>query len=483
MSLPVMRRGRAGAPHRRLALPQALIAVVAAAVTGATAAVLGPLVVVLPLALGVLWLAAKWPASLFALFLYLGVFKAEPVVQGSPVDATAITAIVLVVACGYRWLSEGAARVPPLLLGLLLALGLWMSLSLLWTPAPGYGLRKVAFFLTLTSLATLAPFFLIRTVTDLRAFLLSVVALALLSGGLVVFLGGAPATEGRLTFGESGDTISSARLLCAGALVLIFLQARSVAARVRLRSAGTALVLLALGTGTRGAAIPFLAAALLTQLSQSRRRGKAMLAAAAGMLCLVLAVLTLPLPTLAVERISDVFDDPLAALSEDTRRSFYTEAVGLIAEHPLRGIGIGGFSTLSYRLSDQTAVYPHNIFLEFASELGVLAAALVLAAFLPLLWRTLEAARSSMSDYGGMLVAVAGLFAFSLLTAQFSADINNNRALWGFLGLSWLLIRQPLAAEAGEKSPGGRPLSSSDAEAKLRPPGQATPRGLPTAAS
>lgn len=481
MSLPVMVRGRAAAPHRRLSLRQALIAVVAAAVTGATAAMLGPLVLVLPLALGILWLAARWPASLFALFLYLGVFKAEPFVQGAPVDATAIIAIVLVVACGYRWLSEGTVRVPPLLLGLLSALGLWMSLSLLWTPAPAYGLQKVGLFLTLTSLATFAPFFLVRTVTDLRAFLLSVVALALLSGGIVVF-GGAPATEGRLTFGESGDTISSARLLCAGALVLIFLQARTVAARVRLRSAATALVLLALGTGTRGAAIPFLAAALLTQLSQSRRRGEAMLAAAAGMLCLALVVLTLPLPTVAVERISDVFDDPLAALSEDTRRSFYTEAVGLIAEHPLRGAGIGGFSTLSYRLSDPAAVYPHNIFLEFASELGALATALVLVAFLALLWRMIRTVRSSMSDYGGMLVAVAGLLAFSLLAAQFSADINGNRALWGFLGLSWLLIRQPLAAEAGEKSTGGRPLSSSDAEAKLRPPRHATSRGLPTAA-
>ena len=95
-------------------------------------------------------------------------------------------------------------------------IGLMLVISLSWTPSPDYGSDKAARFLTLTVLATVAPFFLIDGERDVRRFLAWLVAVAVVAGAITLV--NPPAEGGRLTIGSAGAT--NAALFAAHILAL-----------------------------------------------------------------------------------------------------------------------------------------------------------------------------------------------------------------------------------------------------------------------
>ena len=74
-------------------------------------------------------------------------------------------------------------------------------------------------FATLTTLAALAPFFLVEDERDLRRLLAWTLAIA--GFAAVLTLANPPATADRLTIGMEGNTIGVSQLLCTGALILL----------------------------------------------------------------------------------------------------------------------------------------------------------------------------------------------------------------------------------------------------------------------
>jgi O-antigen ligase len=99
--------------------------------------------------------------------------------------------------------------------------------------------------------------------------------------------------------------------------------------------------------------------------------------------------------------------------------------------HTLVGVGTGGYASLS----STGANYPHNIFLEVGSELGVLGllalAAFVISVVVRLL--RLVAAGGENAGWSGLLLT---LFVFSLVNAQFSGDVPYNSGLWLWGGVA-----------------------------------------------
>ncbi len=90
-------------------------------------------------------------------------FKSLSVIAALPFDPTLALSALLAAVCGYRILA-GRARVPPPYTFILpmLFLAVALVIGLLWTPEPAYGQQKVIKFVTVTSLAAFAPFFMIE---------------------------------------------------------------------------------------------------------------------------------------------------------------------------------------------------------------------------------------------------------------------------------------------------------------------------------
>jgi O-antigen ligase len=137
---------------------------------------------------------------------------------------------------------------------------------------------------------------------------------------------------------------------------------------------------------------------------------------------------------------------PVTALQEDPRYTSFGQAVDLIEEHPLLGVGAGGFQSVG-RLADPPEDYPHNMFLEVWSELG-LAAFLVLAASVMAVLASLWAVVWRLPPGGPfqLLYVFNAIFLLSLFTAQLSGDLIQNRTYWGAFGLAWLIVRSDLPA-------------------------------------
>ncbi|MFI9452710.1 O-antigen ligase family protein [Amycolatopsis sp. NPDC052450] len=142
----------------------------------------------------------------------------------------------------------------------------------------------------------------------------------------------------------------------------------------------TALVAGATATFSRGGALG-LAAAIgwLTLRRVLSWRVLAASAAAAGVLC-VAAV------SLAGPRIERAFQEKtyIAASNVDTRELRWQAAARMVAEHPVLGVGPGGFreeyaaESRNAELDEQTPV-AHNMYLEVAAELGLPGFALFVA--------------------------------------------------------------------------------------------------------
>jgi len=398
----------------------------------------------IPLGLLIVAFFLREPLALFALYLEIGLFKQEAVVKSLPADATLALGLLLAVVCGMR-LVTGRVRTTPYLFALTIAVvALSLVASLGWTSAPSYGSQKTTTYLTVTMLAIGAPFFLFERWEDLRRFFTWMVVVAVPVA--VLALSHPSRDTGRL----AGDnTIGTSRLLCTAALILVLgALGRS---RLRLPAAALAagLIAIAAAVGSRGPILSFalaLAVTLTAWLLRVPRKVAPVLAIAAVSVAIVPFV---SLPASSSQRLSQVANDPVGAFRQDDRYFLVQQAFQLIDRHPIRGAGAGAFSTVN-----ATAKWPHNMFLELWSELGIAALLVVAAAVIGglvglfrLAWRLPADGREQELVY--MLIAV---FVFYLLAVQVSGNINDNRDFWGVLAIVSLVI----AGRIGSSEPAKR---------------------------
>jgi O-antigen ligase len=417
---------------------EAVGAVGAIAVAGVAAVAVGPKAIAIPFALLVLAFFLREPLALLALYLDIGLFKEEAVVKSLPVDATLALGILVAVVCGIR-LVTGRVRAVPYGFALTIAIvSLSLAASLAWTTASGYGSAKVTTFLTVTMLAIGAPFFFFERWDDLRRFFMWTVIVAVPVAILAV---AHPAREsGRL----AGDnTIGTSRLLCMGALILLLGALGGTRRRLPAAALAVAFVAVAAAVGSRGPVLSFALAMAVTLtawlLRTPRKVAPVLVVAALG----VAVVPFVSLPATSSQRISEAARDPIAAFRQDDRSFLIPEALQLIDRHPIRGAGVGAFSTV-----DPAAKWPHNLFVELWSELGLaamlavaVASGAALVGLFRLAWLAAEQPRRTHLAY--ILLAV---FLFNLMAVQVSGNINDNRDFWGMLALASLVVAGGLDA-------------------------------------
>jgi O-antigen ligase len=424
---------RALAPRRlSLGRPEIALVIAVPAVAAAATVAVGPIALAIPVLLAFVAFCLREPTALLALYLEIGLFKAQPVVSSLPVDATLALGLLVALVCGVRLVTGRVNTIPYGFALTIAVVSLTLVASLFWTTARGYGTEKTTTYLTVTMLAIGAPFFIFERWEDLRRFFMWTVVIAVPVAVLALTH---PSTDtGRL----AGDnTIGTSRLLCVASLVLLLGALGRTQRRLPSVALAATFIAVAAAVGSRGPIVSFalaLAVTLTAWLLRVPRKAAPVLAIAAVCVAVVPFV---SLPATSSERISQAARDPLAAFREDDRSFLVKQALQIVDEHPIRGGGVGAFSTVN-----PSAKWPHNMFLELWAELGLLALVVVavasgaaLVGLFRLAW--LAPQYAIRQDLVYILLAV---FTFNLMAVQVSGNINDNRDFWGVLAIASLVV-------------------------------------------
>jgi O-antigen ligase len=375
-----------------------------------------------------------------ALFAYAGQIKMSPLLSWVPVDLTLLMGLVVAIAVIISRIQVGPTKgvlAVPLTLLAVLQLGVVLS------PLVGYSLTKVTTLWTFTTLAILAPFYLIRTEFHRQLFLRTLVVIGV-AVAIVTFLRPASdSTFSNVEVFEGSNTIGTARMTATGVVIcLIFLLGPRLSPwrRLTLALISVVLVTTALGAGSRG---PFIAlalgvfAALVTAPAFKRIRGRALVAA----VILGSAAITFESNSGSdgVRRVMDFIGGEQNG-SSMTREFFWTKSINYISASP-GGIGWGDFANLRgiaiYAGADGVQ-YAHNLILESFVEGGWVVGIAVLC------YLTVSMVRARRLAVTPTAAAMYALLVFALFNAMVSGDINDSRLLWMLLSCTWLLNSPPV---------------------------------------
>jgi O-antigen ligase len=305
-----------------------------------------------------------------------------------------------------------------------------------------YGSTKLQLYIADNVVFLVGAVFVGATRQNLRTFL--IVTLAVVAAGAFLLLGELArgtaqqvygGASGRFAINAQQGAINLGRASSNGALIAIFLIIAS--RRLSLRLVGIALLpilLVALvAAGSRGPTVAFmvglLALVALTAASGRARRQLLLVAAAMVAAGVVIPVLV---PGSAIGRSLSTIVGSANGLSSNGRSALWSEAFTAFSQHPLFGIGTGGFGAI-----DPVELYPHNLLLETGAELGVLGVLTVGVMILSMLrrlsalWRQVDGAQRLE------VTVVISLFVSALVNSMFSGGIQDNADiwLWGGLGI------------------------------------------------
>lgn len=364
----------------------------------------------------------------------MGQIKGHPLLAWIPVDLTVVVAALVVLCVIASRMADGPARrtfAAPLVVWALFLPA--VSLTVTWD---AYAQTKIITLFTVTLALAIAPFHLMRFDDQRRRFMVTSVVVALLALSDAVFFS-EPVVAGRLEF-EGANTIGSARVAMAGALILILVAVGpGTRARWRLPAAalGVGAAVAALMTGSRGpvvaAGIALVATALVVP-GLRRYRGRMIL----GLAALVGIAVWLARSSDGFERILLLLDEN--GTSQNSRLDLLELSGSLIGGEPL-GTGWGTFSALNGFFR-----YPHNLLAEIGVEAGVFVLAVVI---IGLLATVIRAARLATTPVTMMIFA---LLIFALFNAMVSGDINASRLMVVMVFTVWAMpakVIRPVSAE------------------------------------
>lgn len=368
------------------------------------------------------------PQLLLALYLVAGGLKEAPWLSGVPGDLTLLTAAGLIAALTVRAFRSDGIRPFPQATIFVAALAGLVVLSVLWSPAPDLGLEKALRFETLTMLAFVAPFVLVRTRGDLYRLVV-----LLLGVSLLVALTAVPGADPNqpLTVAGGDSEIELALYASTGLVASVGYLMLVGRSPLRFLWAIPALYLAAtvISAGSRGVLVGSVVAVLtigVRAVAASRVKIVpivVMVAAAVGALAFI-SSLSGP----AAAKYQGLLGNN-EATTLGKRNFLLQDGIDLAVAYPM-GRGASGYEF------ETLFPYPHNAFVEVAAEQGLIGLALLLAimaaAFRSSL-RAREGPSSPESILAGGLLIVLGV------DAMVSQTFTQFRELWFALGLALAL--------------------------------------------
>jgi O-antigen ligase len=403
------------------------------------------IVTLVPLAL---FAMQKWPLVILLGLLFVGELKTAPAAGISLTDPTMIFLlllsgaifwdILLMLAPSARSLSflalfQGQAATSMFFL-LFCAV---MAVSLLYTRSE-QGAMKVARFETFEVLVFFAPLLLLKKKKDVRQLLIAFVILGIvLSGQVIIDL--LHPSELVLSGNEDPTKIGISELLgCA----LLFCLYGKLGESGAIKYACVVIFLFGLvACLTRTALISLLISLVVTAFVA--RGGTGMLSRKRVFIGVVLAVLV-AIPTLlwlmdlpaaqgklrwkVAELLSLASGSSVSTGTVTFRLDFYRSALEALLQHPIIGLGVGGWSIFYY--NEDILRYPHNFLLEVGAEQGVIGL-IPLIALLVLLLRSALKVLHSDHELAFAFPTLVFCISYHLMTGTVES-----RQLWFICGLN-----------------------------------------------
>lgn len=326
--------------------------------------------------------------------------------------ATGFAAVVIIYEI-FRWIPLlHPVLVTPIIFGLL------VIPVLVLPPLTEYGDDKITTWSTATLITAMAACML-RDKGSIQTFSYAWIAaasiLALIS--IIGFTGGRVETF-------DANPIWLARAMATAAVMILYLVTQRLVRPWIFLVVGIVLVGGIFATGSRGPLVAVAAGAIVLVVFSRRHRIRRIL----GILIAAVAsfwALTV-LPFFSNSRILSVIDNGDA---DTSRQNFWALTLPLIARHP-GGVGLGNWS--QFAGAPKQFNYPHNLFLEYFAEGGVLFGIGLLALVLIVLIRLFKAARNEP-----LFVLILALVATELAQVSVSGDLNA-RTFWFLLTLGFL---------------------------------------------
>jgi hypothetical protein len=301
-----------------------------------------------------------------------------------------------------------------------------------------FGSVKLQLFLLGNVVFVVAGAFIGWRRPDLNLLLMIMLAVATLGAVVLVIRFGTGAAQevlpGRFAISPEDDPIGLGRGSAEGLLIAVYLMLSRRAATTRLWAVAAipALAVAVVASGSRGPVVGLtlgLAVLLALTATQQRARRRLLLVAGAALVAVIAVVQIVPSSTLS--RSLEVIVSSGSDLSTNGRSQLWATAWQGFVDHPLLGLGTGGFASVR-----PDELYPHNLLLESAAELGILG---VLAIVGLIAWALTRIGRAWLTAHDeDRLVAalVAALLSMAVVNALFSSAIPNNKAVWLWAGVA-----------------------------------------------
>ncbi|GJM69681.1 O-antigen polymerase [Paenibacillus macerans] len=389
---------------------------------------------------------------------WIAVFILSGFIKGQftflPVDLTQLLLAVTVLIAFTRMLRKpeiSRGKLIPIMLYLVL-FG-YMCISLIYSPSKAYAFDKTLSFLLLTGWSFIGPILLVKDDQGLTRFLIGVIFVSCLMTfyGFQLFIEHLRAGEyiGQIN-AMGADYLSFGRTNGIAVLALIcgFLYHPKLKAPAK-TPAVILLLITIVSLCISGARMPLLSLAavilLIAAISFRLKEGRLSARKGTGYLLAVLAIFSIILvPLMAsgfldtfIYRMSVLFTESGGGHSAEGRVDRFKIAFDMIRHAFWAGHGIGSFTI--YYAGEDVSNYPHNIFFELWSELGfagvVLFCAVASAAFAAAVKAVIGKAR----DHLTLVTSMTFLYLF--LNANVSGDLNQNRVMFAYIGLCWVVSR------------------------------------------
>jgi O-Antigen ligase len=392
------------------------------------------------------FLTIKYPEALFALFLTAGLFKGDPSLELPYIDLTIFLALLVIAGIVFGIISKRIAlTTPPFkMLVPFLVISCLSALSLAYTMAPIYGATKLSRFVTLTSLAFFAPLYVFQERERFRNFLIAYVSVTVAQLFDIFHKGWLNPTVMDVNNYEYlivGYCLATAFLMT---FMYLFLIDSSIPRRIFY--AGFLCPVIIYGLMITGARGPFLSLvvtfSLVPILSKQPHAQSGRLrywAFRAG----VIGAIFLAFEYQYFARMTSRLMELEGGGGPSALERVYMAKAALHAlftmPYFLTGLGAGGFSVYYTGMDSAAGEYPHNMFLELATDIGV---AGLVAGVLLTVWSFKKAAlavkRMTGTDYY-IAVCAGAILLFTFLNALKSGDLNDNRLFFAMAGFFFYL--------------------------------------------
>ena len=415
------------------------------------------IMVLIPLGLIILWWLINNPAIALMILSLTAIIKGYlinyfPVIE--IIDITVIATLIIWLGL-VKILLEGNWKLPSepkSIVYLFLIFGLMLGISYIYTASPDYGFRKILRFNTFAVTMFISPLLIIKSPADSKRLLsyfyfLLVIIIGIMLLQFVYFLKWGDfaivlAYWNRISI-PGANPIQVSRYLAIGAAMMIALLIRNKPSQSLHYFAILFVILLSIIlSGSRGPLVSIIIGSIVYAILYERKRSSRIFGY--GILAIgTIITLLLLLPESLTQRFFDISQGSVIMTQQGVRRistiatryefwSMSLQAWFSSITSFFIGLGAGSFSSLF--IWRDWRWYPHNLFFEIIVELGLIGlviGVLFIIKSYQIINKGIQ--RGSFTDHSALWVAGTVVM---FIAAQFSGDINDNRILWMFIGIS-----------------------------------------------